>query len=380
MFIKAHLPKWVILKSKSSAEPLVNAGKYLSGGNWHYVIKTVRGNVAKLYVDGVLVSTMSNADKLIGALLLGDGFNGAIANLVFFKHGLSSTEIKQLSLSWKQNFHQPVAGSFAFKTVPTAVTSGMIEMEAPEYASVKSNLQYDFINEADSSKSSGWQANPHYISYGLKPDKNYSYSFKVKDNYGNVSPKTAPLPVNTSSALFNVVTDGFPVKKDFVVDGTTGTIWNGLISGGDKQEDKVFISDSVLTLESKGSNWDGNLPYGLFLYHNVSGDFVAEVEVTDVSGLKEKKVAGNSDMGLMVRKAKQPGTDGSENLIQNSIFPAWNCGNMLTNFKAGDRMQTNTQQAGAITATCRSKNQAMCFTSGAAVMASAGLICRKPGC
>jgi hypothetical protein len=151
------------------------------------------------------------------------------------------------------------------------------------------------------------------------------------------------LPVSTSSALFNVVADGFTVSKDFVTNGTTGTIWNGLIGGEDKQENKVFIGDSLLTLESKGSNWDGNLPYGPFLYSNVSGDFVAEVEVADVSGLKEKKVAGNSDMGLMVRKAKQPGTEGSENLIQNSIFPAWNCGNMLTNFKTGDRMQANTQ-------------------------------------
>jgi len=333
-----------ILKSKSSAEPLVNAGKYLSGGNWYYVIKTVSGNAAKLYVDGVLVSTMSNADKLIGELLLGDGFNGAIANLVFFKHRLSSTEIKQLSLGWKQNYHSPVAGSFAFKTIPKAVTPGMVEMEAPEYASlIKSNLQYDFINEADSSKSSGWQADPHYVSYGLAAGKNYSYSFKVKDNYGNVSPKTAALPVNTTSSLFNVIADGFATKRNFVTDGTAGTIWNSLISGGDKQEDNVFTGDSVLTLESKGSNWDGNLPYGPFLYSNISGDFVAEVEAADVSGLKEKKVAGNSDMGLMVRKVKQPGTEGSENLIQNSIFPAWNCGNMLTNFKTGDRMQTNTQ-------------------------------------
>ncbi|HEX8019237.1 MAG TPA: glycoside hydrolase family 43, partial [Mucilaginibacter sp.] len=174
-------------------------------------------------------------------------------------------------------------------------------------------------------------------------DKNYTYSFKVKDNYGNVSLKAKALPVSTSSALFHVVKDQFTVNRDLAGDGTAGTIWNGLIGGGDKQEGKAFTGDNVLTLESKGSNWDGNLPYGPFLYSNVAGDFVAEVEITDVSGLKEKKVAGNSDMGLMVRKAKQPGTEGSENLIQNSIFPAWNCGNMLTNYKTGDRMQTNTQ-------------------------------------
>ncbi|SDG03527.1 family 43 glycosylhydrolase [Mucilaginibacter gossypii] len=342
VYQNASTQSGAILKSQSLKGAFINAGKYLSADQWHYVIKTVSGNAAKLYVDGAIIATISNTDKLTGKLLLGDGFNGAVSNLVVYKHSLSSAEIKQLSLGWKQNYHPPIAGSFAFKAAPTAVTPGMVEMEAPAYASVKSNLQYDFINETDNSKSSGWQADPHYISYGLSADKNYSYSFKVKDNYGNVSSKTAALPVSTASILFNAVADGFTINRDFVTNGVTGTIWNGLI-GGDKPENKVSISDSLLTLESKGSNWDGNLPYGPFLYRNVSGDFVAEVEVADVSGLKEKKVAGNSDMGLMVRKVKQPGTEGSENLIQNSIFPAWNCGNMLTNFKTGDRMQTNTQ-------------------------------------
>jgi hypothetical protein len=332
-----------VLKSQSSEESFISAGKYLGAGQWHYIIKTVSGSITKQYVDGVPVPTTTKAVNLAGSLLLGDGFKGAMGSLVVYKHSLSPTEVKLLSQGWKQNYHSPVNGALTFKSAPKAITPTMVDMQAPEYASVKSNLQYDFINEVDCNKSSGWQADPHYISYGLTADKNYSYSFKVKDNHGNVSSKTAALPVSTSSSSFNVITDGFTVNKDFVADGTAGTVWSGLIGGGDKQEGKVLISDSVLTLESKGSNWDGNLPYGPFLYSNVSGDFVAEVEVNDVSGLKEKKVAGNSDMGLMVRKAKQPGTEGSENLIQNSIFPAWNCGNMLTNFKTGDRMQTNTQ-------------------------------------
>jgi hypothetical protein len=332
-----------ILKSQSSKEPFINAGKYLGAGQWHYIIKTVTGSIAKQYVDGMLISTSAKAGNLVGNLLLGDGFKGAIGNIVVYKHSLSPTEVKQLSIGWKQNYHPPVAGVLTFKTAPKAITPNMVDIQAPEYASVQSNLQYDFINEIDSSKSSGWQADPHYISYGLTADKNYTYSFKVKDNYGNVSLKSRALPVSTSSALFHVVKDQFTVNRDFAGEGTAGTVWNGLIGGGDKQEGKAFISDNMLTLESKGSNWDGNLPYGPFLCSNVSGDFVAEVEVADVSGLKEKKVAGNSDMGLMVRKTKQPGTGGSENLIQNSIFPAWNCGNMLTNYKTGDRMQTNTQ-------------------------------------
>ncbi|HEY9194786.1 MAG TPA: family 43 glycosylhydrolase, partial [Mucilaginibacter sp.] len=93
-----------ILKSRSSAEPLINAGKYLSEGNWHFIIKTVSGNISKLYLDGALVSNTSKANNLTGELLLGDDFKGAINSLVVFKHSLSSTEIEQLSNGWMQNY------------------------------------------------------------------------------------------------------------------------------------------------------------------------------------------------------------------------------------------------------------------------------------
>ncbi|WDF55856.1 hypothetical protein [Mucilaginibacter sp. KACC 22063] len=44
----------------------------------------------------------------------------------------------------------------------------------------------------------------------------------------------------------------------------------------------------------------------------------------------------------MLRISKQAGEDGVENLIQNSIFPAWKCGNMITNLLNANRSQNDT--------------------------------------
>ena len=43
----------------------------------------------------------------------------------------------------------------------------------------------------------------------------------------------------------------------------------------------------------------------------------------------------------MVRVANSLAT--TEQVLQNSIFPAWNVGNLLTNFVDGNRQQLNTQ-------------------------------------
>ena len=109
------------------------------------------------------------------------------------------------------------------------------------------------------------------------------------------------------------------------------------------QEDKTLkqlvCSQGNLLLESAGTVWDGQKPQGPFVYKNISGDFVVETLLSDVSGLAEKKVAGNNDCGLMVRVADLALAGKGEDLLQLSIFPAWNIGNMFTNFDFPERSQ-----------------------------------------
>jgi len=90
------------------------------------------------------------------------------------------------------------------------------------------------------------------------------------------------------------------------------------------------------------------MPYGPYLFKEVSGDFVAEVMVPDVSGLAAKRVAGNNEVGLMLRLPTDTNTTGrrpQQQLVQNGIFPAWNVGNLFTNFQNGRREQNNIQSS-----------------------------------
>ncbi|SDD71047.1 F5/8 type C domain-containing protein [Mucilaginibacter pineti] len=310
---------------------------------WQYIVSVFDVQGVKEYVNGALVSPpIQQAVKITdGTITLGNNI-GAIAGVTLYKHSLQVDEIKQLNDAWLQNLHPPVAASAQFKVKPNAVTPSMVYMEAGTDGAEKASLQYCFTEKEG--KSSGWIDEPQYIAYQLSADKTYSYSFKIKDNFGNVSTSSAQLKVSTATTLFHIISDDFSKNRNFVQQGQAGTVWNGLIGKGNQQQAKVFIDSSSLTLQSKGTNWDGGAPYGPFLYQNVTGDFVVQVEVTDVSGLKEKKVKGNNDVGLMIRKEKDTtDTNTAEQLLQSSIFPAWNCGNMFTNFKDGQRMQVNTQ-------------------------------------
>lgn len=174
-----------------------------------------------------------------------------------------------------------------------------------------------------------------YNDFGTSIDKIYSYSVKVKDNYGNVSEPSKSLKVSTKSGLFNLSQDKFLVVRDYRKD-SKGTIWDGF----EGEADSVKSEGGHLTLASTDTKWDGVAQRGPFLCKNIEGDFVAEVLVSDVSGLSEKKANGANDVGLMVLA-----DDGSSSLIQNSIFPGWGVGNMVTNLNSNGRFQFNNASA-----------------------------------
>jgi len=307
-------------------------------GKWHLIIKTYNGTATKEFIDGV-PSTKADALTINAAGNGIEGLSGAIAGLSIYRYVLSNDEIKTLNTVWQQNLHLPVDSALAFKQTPKAVTPAMVRMEAADYAKGSNNsLKYNFTRLVNNIpvKQSGWVDEPYYMDYGLAADQQYSYTFKVRDNAGNVTGDSPAINVSTASNQFTVYADDF-----------NGSIWDGFIGKGAKQSAQHIIAKSdTLTLESDNTYWDGSQPYGPFIYKNISGDFVAEVEVSNVSGLAEKKVAGNNDAGLMVRFANNLGdSTHTEQLLQNSVFPAWNVGNMFTNFAYGDRRQTNIQTA-----------------------------------
>ncbi|MEO7212922.1 family 43 glycosylhydrolase [Mucilaginibacter sp.] len=324
-----------------------NAG----AGKWHLLIKTFKGNVVSDYLDGRLTGTKRQAvtAQTKGAFTLGAedlyGFTGSVASLGVYKHALTGTEIGALVATWRQNMHPPAGATLVYKKLPHALSPKMIALEAGS-ADQSADLQY-YFSGGEESTPRNWTDNPYYINYGLSPDKTYEYTYKVKDYFGNVAGPSALATTSTDLSQFAIAADAFSTNKDFTNGDVTGTIWDAMMGKGAAiTKVEAIANDHTLRMSSVGTNWDGNLPYGPFLYKKVEGDFVAEVEISDVTGLEEKKVVGNHEAGLMVRLAGEGvGDNQHEQLLQNGVFPAWSVGNMLTNLVDGDRRQTNNQSS-----------------------------------
>jgi len=329
------------------------AGEETRPGKWHLLIKTFDGKNTKEYVDGVLKqSTLSDGNYKPGKLSIGadntngTGFSGAISHLVVYKYALQDADIETLNKVWKDNLHVPVTAALHFKQQPIAATPNMITMEA-DRGTADGNLAY-YFSRLDYPESGEWMENPSYVDYGVSSGKEYQYTFKIRDHFGNVTQTSAPASVNTRPENFTIHQDDFSLAKNYLEAGIAGSFWTGIMGKGPQQSAKsIAAGNGILKLESQGTNWDGNTPYGPFLYKDVKGDFVVEVMVPDVSGLSTKKVAGNNEVGLMVRLLQDTvaGRRPQQQLLQNSIFPAWNVGNLFTNFQNGRREQNNIQTA-----------------------------------
>lgn len=321
---------------------------------WNFIIQTYDGRTIETYINGILTAkTAVNQAVKPDLLYLGTDsenhrFTGAISQVSFFNNALSKNDILSLTTVWNENLQIPVSGNPVFKQLPAAVTPNMVMMEAMP-ASGNRQLNYYFAR-LDQENKGEWSEKPIFIDYTVKANQEYQYAFKIKDHYGNVTNLSSPVHITTNTDQFLIHQDLFSQTKNFLIDGTTGSIWKGFIGKGEKESAIVIgAGNESLKLESKATNWDGNVPYGPYLYREVKGDFVAEVMVTDVSGLDTKRVTGNNEVGLMVRLPNDTITITNrrpqERLIQNSIFPAWNVGNLFTNFQNGRREQNNTQAA-----------------------------------
>jgi hypothetical protein len=317
-----------------------------SAGKWHLLVRTKKGGEVTDFIDGVKVIAHIQFDNVFKTLFpktsRGNGFKGAVNTLTCLARSLTPGEVGHITAIWFKNFHTVILKKPYFVTPPHAVSPTLIEMTAADDAA---DLQYYFQNEKMNAAVEAWSSNPHFTDFNAVPDHIYTYRFKVRDNFGNVSQFSAARMVSTAQVQFEVTNFDFSKQAHPSNIAAGNSNWSGvvgaLLAGANGS---ICFADKLLTLRSKGSNWDGNPPYGPFIYKTVSGDFIAETEIADLSGYKERAVKGNNDVGLMVRKARTSASEKTpEALLQNSLFPAWNCGNLFTNFQSGQRMQTNTQ-------------------------------------
>lgn len=335
------------------------------GPGWHHLVKVYEGGNQLSYIDGVLKkapdltllsyqainSAMGNtsAHETGSKIYIGSGagngnwFPESLAAVMVYNHGLDAQTVAGLYTNWKK--HSLITtGKISFSEQPKALSTNMISMSAAKVSLPGSTYQYEFAETTGKAgaMSSGWQNSDSYVNYGLQADQEYAYTLKARDNYGNVTVATPVIKVKTSKSQFTEFTDLFTSPKDYLgstkwyTGSTANSAWDGLLGKGDT----VRSINGTLMLASTNTKWDGDQPEGPFLYKNITGDFIVQVAVTDVSGLKDKKTNGANDAGLMIHAA-----DGSNNLLQNSIFPGWGVGNMVTNLDRNGRAQTNNASA-----------------------------------
>ncbi len=96
----------------------------------------------------------------------------------------------------------------------------------------------------------------------------------------------SPAAITTAGTI--TITDNFDTSHNYLTGGVAGTIWDGVMNGNYAQAmDANVTSTGQLTLASLDNSstkigWEKSLATGLLLYKSVSGDFTAQVKVTDV--------------------------------------------------------------------------------------------------
>lgn len=104
-----------------------------------------------------------------------------------------------------------------------------------------------------------------------------------------------------------------------------------------------FGDSGTITLESDGSNLqfavDKNVPMKTV---EVSGDFILECRVTDMTGLSRRNVPGYNEGGILLQRLSDDGA--TQNVVQFGAFPLYNCGNMVTVVSRRGRPQYNNQK------------------------------------
>ncbi len=142
------------------------------------------------------------------------------------------------------------------------------------------------------------------------------------------------------------VTDHFETPRDFLTEGTSGTIWDGFIGRGKyevvDQMNASMTTAGVLRLQSTNGRWQDPFPpsgnLGPLLYKNVKGDFIASVKVAAYEGTAGNEVWYNAG-GLMARVGNVDFAGAGEDWIAVTYFPEFNVGVKVDNTNDGSRAE-----------------------------------------
>jgi beta-xylosidase len=324
----------------------------IGNGKWQQVICTYKYKKFKVCIDGqlaenVLITSPQNDPRILLEISnhTPQATNSktitsktvtvapimAISSITIYDYGLDRKACLKEYNFWKQtSISHGITASFFSK--PLANTPNMVYMVANRPELPGADLEYLFQRDQDKGNVK-WLTSADYTDFTVASQRSYNYTVKIRDHFGNVTATSTPSVVSTDTSLFLIRKQhgnvrAIPAAKD----GLAGTSWDGLTGNADT----VIQDKDILTMVSHHTLWDGSESTGPFAYQNVSGDFVAEVMLSDVLGLKQKITYGANEAGLMV---KLPAN--TKMLLQNGVMPGWGVGNIVTDLNAKDRKQSN---------------------------------------
>jgi beta-xylosidase/regulation of enolase protein 1 (concanavalin A-like superfamily) len=306
-------------------------------GDWQQVICSFKQDKFRVLVNGKLTGNVlaKNTQKYEGLLIImqenSKGIETAISSINIYNYSLNLAAALQEFNYWKQS-RQKILVKADFVAKPIAASPNMVYMIADKPKLGGGDLEYLFTRGEDNDHAK-WLRSSAYTDFTVVPDANYNYSVKVKDNYGNVTQSSLPVEVNTDLSLFKIKTQGGDLTSIPLSDKDFSTVsWDGITGNADT----VMQQSGILRMVSQNTFWDGTARTGPFAFHNVEGNFTAEVKLEDFLGLSGKKAYGTNEAGLMIRTTKT-----NRNLLQNGIMTGWGVGNIITSVGKGERKQTN---------------------------------------
>jgi hypothetical protein len=156
-------------------------------------------------------------------------------------------------------------------------------------------------------------------------------------------PLASLLAINAICGNAATLTDNFNSNQDYLANGVAGTVWDGVYFGAGEfantgtggsgpgstvQCDANISTNSMLTVQSSATDWEGTGDDGFFLYKVIPGDFSAVVHVVSPFNTNIYNTAG-----LQARAFSSGGNPfgGSEDFISWTRFDQFNYANYLRN-------------------------------------------------
>ena len=319
----------------------VSAGE----GKWQHWTITFDGWFQRFYLNGKLIREKNNFIMLrpSGPIIIGsdarggDAFSGYIHSLRLYDRALRSDEVLtdyQLKSDTQDKISVDL-DNIAVKTevmTPTMVKVTVTDREGAPLHSGQLHFAYGARSGNQEKSNLPAMSQPTNLTSTLltidgKP--NQTIFVNIRDDNGSSVNIAQGVTIDTKA--FSIFTDDFKTFRE----------WDGKYTTNDRV--KYEVIDGTLRLTSAGTDFNANgnpKLNGPMIYKEVTGDFVVQVRVADLMGSERRNTPAYNEGGLMVIL---PESDTRQQLVQLGVFPAYNCGNMLTTIFRG-RPQYNNQQ------------------------------------